>query len=82
MTQKVEKAIVKLGEYEIEAYLHKDGSYSFGYEFLAEIAEKDKSILSNKKSPYHLKRLIHSQKFSRSVKIKGIGYTYKSVTMK
>ena len=80
LTQKAVRAVIELGSIELDCYQMPDGSYSYGIEYLAKLIDKDKTILSDKKSPYLLKTLLGEDKTSQTVKIDGIGYTYKSIS--
>jgi len=47
-----------LGSTEVSFFLMPDASYGYTYEWLAQLIERDKSILSDKKSPYYLDSLV------------------------
>lgn len=79
-TVKAVRALIHVGDTSIECFRLPTGHYEYGIEALAQIAGKDKKILSDKKSPYLLKALLGGDKTSQSVKVEGIGYTYKTIT--
>jgi hypothetical protein len=59
-----------------------NGEYRYDYQFLAEITGRDKTILSNKKSPYALQNILGKDKTEWNTKLGGIskGYTYNSIS--
>jgi protein involved in sex pheromone biosynthesis len=61
---------------------HQRGSYRYGYAFLTSLIERDKSILSDKKSPYALQNILGKDKTNWNTKVNGISldYTLNSVT--
>lgn len=79
-TTNAKRATIKLGNIELDAFQMPDGSYRYSYELLATILERDKSILSDKKSPYNIKKLTGNQETNLKVKLDGIGYSYNSIT--
>jgi hypothetical protein len=79
MTIKAVRAKIKLGTIELDVFQLPDGNYSYGIEYLASLCGKDKQILSDKKSPYLLSSLLRNDKTSLTVKIDGIGYSYKTI---
>jgi hypothetical protein len=60
MTIKAVQAKIKLGDIELDVFQFPDGSYGYTYEWLGTVIGRDKSILSDKKSPFHLYRLNES----------------------
>lgn len=83
-TIKAVRATITLGDIELEVFQLPDGSYRYGYEFLASLIDRDKSILSDKKSPFYLPELSKGSlaigKFSQTVSVSGISGTYKVAT--
>lgn len=57
---KAVRATINLGDIELDCYQMPDGSYGYSYVWLAHLIDRDKSILSNKKSPYYLDSLVKS----------------------
>jgi hypothetical protein len=58
LTRKAVRAAIKLGDIELDCYQMPDGSYGYSYDWLANLINRDKSILSDKKSPYYLDSLV------------------------
>jgi hypothetical protein len=81
-TTKATRATITLGDIELDVFQLPDGSYRYSYELLAEILERDKSILSDKKSPYNIKKLTGNQETNLKVKLDGIGYSYSTISQK
>jgi hypothetical protein len=81
-TIKAERATITLGDIELDVFQLPDGSYRYSYELLAAILEKDKSILSDKKSPYDIRKLTGNPETNQKVKLDGIGYSYSTISQK
>ena len=79
---KAVRAPITLGDTELNVFQLPDGSYRYGYDFLASLIERDKQILSNKKSPYALQNILGKDKTNWNTKVNGISldYTLNSVT--
>jgi glycosyltransferase involved in cell wall biosynthesis len=54
MTTKATRAKIKLGDIDLDVFQLPDGSYGYTYEWLGSLIDRDKSILSDKKSPFYL----------------------------
>ena len=82
MTIKAVRATIKLGDIELDVFQLPDGTYRYDYQFLADIIGRDKTILSNKKSPYALQNILGKDKTEWNTKLGGIskGYTYNSIS--
>jgi hypothetical protein len=76
LTQKAIRATITLGDIELDCYQMPDGSYGYSFVWLANLIDRDKSILSDKKSPYYLDSLVRSAGgkgfTSQSTSVKGI----------
>jgi hypothetical protein len=57
MTIKAVRATITLGDIKLDVFQLPDGSYGYTYEWLGNLIGRDKSILSNKKSPFCLYNL-------------------------
>lgn len=84
--QKAVRATILLGDISIDCYMLPNGEYQYDYAFLADIIDRDKSILSNKKSPFYLPNLLEAaplvNKNTLTVVAEVIGksYRYKTVS--
>lgn len=77
----VQSVEILFGDKVVPCYLHADGeTITFGYDWLASVANKDKTILSDKKSPYNIKTLTGNLETNLTVKVNGIGYSYASIS--
>jgi hypothetical protein len=54
MTIKAVRATITLGDIDLDVFQLPDGSYGYTYEWLGTVIGRDKSILSNKNSPFCL----------------------------
>jgi hypothetical protein len=54
MTTKAVQAKITLGDIDLAVFKLPDGSYGYTYEWLGDLIGRDKSILSDKKSPFYL----------------------------
>lgn len=81
-TIKAVRATITLGGIEIQVFQLPDGSYRYGYEFLASLIDRDKSILSDKKSPYSLQNILGKDKTDWNTKLTGIskGYSHNGIS--
>lgn len=79
-TVKAVRATITLGDVELDCFQMPGGAYRYDYKFIADLIGRDKTILSNKKSPYSIKALTGNQETNQSVKIEGIGYSYASIS--
>jgi hypothetical protein len=79
---KAVRAPITLGDTELDVYQLPDSSYGYEYIWLAELIQRDKQILSNKKSPYALQNILGKDKTNWNTKVNGISldYTLNSVT--
>jgi hypothetical protein len=69
---KAVRAPITLGDTELDVYQLPDSSYGYEYIWLAELIQRDKQILSNKKSPYYLKGIVGEALANQTIKIDGI----------
>jgi hypothetical protein len=79
-TVKAIRATIKLGDIDIDVFQLPDGSYGYGYAWIASLIQKDKSILSDKKSIWGLFKLsngiIGGTLTNQKVNVDGITYVY------
>jgi len=84
MTTKAKRAVIKLGDIELDVFQLPDGKYGYTYQWIAEMIERDKQILSDKKSPFYIpkltKGLLSIGKFSQTVSVENISGTYRYLT--
>ncbi len=73
------RATITLGDIKLDVFQLPDGSYRYGYEFLASLIDRDKSILSDKKSPFYLKGILSDPSLYRKVKLEGINLAYQTL---
>jgi hypothetical protein len=78
-TIKAIRATIKLGDIDIDVFQLPNGSYGYSYDWIATLIERDKSVLSHKKSPFYLPRLLPSLidngLSNRRVSVEGISRT-------
>lgn len=75
------KATILLGDISLDCFQLPNGNYRYTYEFLSSLIDRDKTILSNKKSPYALQNILGKDKTSWNTKIEGINKAYKYNTI-
>lgn len=82
---KATRATITLGDIKLDVFQLPDGSYRYGYEFLASLIDRDKSVLSDKKSPFHILKLLKSggtmSEHNQKVKVDAISQTYNYNTL-
>jgi hypothetical protein len=83
MTEKIvtgRRAIIQLGDIPIEVFEIGDGDYGYTYEWLADLIQQDKKILSDKKSIWGLskltKGLVANGSVNPKVRVNSISYVY------
>jgi hypothetical protein len=54
MTTEAVRATITIGDMDLDVFQLPDGSYGYTYEWLGALIGRDKSILSDKKSPFYL----------------------------
>lgn len=75
----VKKSIL-IGDINVDVFQMPDGDYRYGYNFIANLIEKDKSVLSDKRGIYYIGKLIESQCYGQNVFLDDIRLPYVSIS--